>query len=268
MKLVKINNKIVKPLITSKYNKNNVKGYDLFADPYGNIFLCAKKKSGKTSVINEILTECVDKDTILYIFCSTHNKDANYVEIKKYLKEHDITANFYTSIIEEGVNMLEIIRQTLQQPDGDELTNDMSEEEDEVLKFDLDDKYMKITIKKKKKIAPKYMFVFDDMSTELKTPEVNRLLKQNRHYKCKVIVSSQYPNDLAPDARKQLDYWLLFAGHNGEKLEEIYKICDLNIPFEQFEEIYQEATKEKYNFLYIDRENMEFRKNFNEQFIF
>ena len=127
---------------------------------------------------------------------------------------------------------------------------------------------MRIKKRKPKKIAPEYIFIFDDISTDLKSPDVSKLVKQNRHYKSKVIISSQYPLDIQPQSRRQIDYWLLFAGHDKEKLEKIYHDADLNIDFDLFLKIYHEATEIKYHFLYIDTNNSEFRKDFNFKFSF
>ena len=88
-------------------------------------------------------------------------------------------------------------------------------------------------------------------------------MKANRHYKSKVLVSSQWPNDLTPSALRQLDYCILFGGHDDAKLEKLHKDMDLSIPLGQFIRMFREVTKDKYNFLYCDVTNDEFRKNFN-----
>jgi hypothetical protein len=49
------------------------------------------------------------------------------------------------------------------------------------------------------------------------------LLKWNRHYKAKVIISSQWLHDLLPESRKQIDLFLIFKGFPAKKLAEIYK---------------------------------------------
>ena len=88
-------------------------------------------------------------------------------------------------------------------------------------------------------------------------------LSKHRHFLTKVIVSSQYPNDLLPEARNNIDFWILFAGHNDEKLLTIFRNCDLKITFDLFKALYEDATKKKYNFLYVNKPRNEFRKNFN-----
>ncbi len=269
VKLVTINDETVQPIKTPSVKLENIKGYKLFPDLYCNIFLCAKKKSGKTSVINKIIRECSDKETIFHIFCSTHNKDDNWKEIKKWLDDKKRIANFYTSLTEDKLNILDVIVEDLRTYDEEE-EKEEAPEEDKIVNFHEDEKYMTFKIKKQKpkKVAPKVMFIFDDFSGELKDKTLVKLLKEHRHYKTKVIISSQYPNDLLPESRSQIDYWLLFGGHSENKLEEIYKNCNLSITFEEFKAIYDLATSEKYHFLYINRNTDDFRKDFNSQIIF
>ena len=61
---------------------------------------------------------------------------------------------------------------------------------------------------------------------------------------------------------------MLFINFNEDKLRNIYEILDLSVPFETFIDIYNFATKDPYNFLYVDVRNEQFRKNFNEEIIF
>jgi hypothetical protein len=68
---------------------------------------------------------------------------------------------------------------------------------------------------------------------------------------------------MLPDARKQLDFVFLFHSLNLEKLKEVHQDLDLSIEFEDFNTLYNYATKEPFNFLYIDVKNCMFRKGFN-----
>ena len=90
-------------------------------------------------------------------------------------------------------------------------------------------------------------------------------MKRNRHFKALCILSSQYLFDLAKDGRNQIDYILMFPALPLEKVESIQKELDLNIPKKKFYEMYEKATSEKYNFLFVDVRNGEYRKNFNTQ---
>ena len=117
--------------------------------------------------------------------------------------------------------------------------------------------------KKSKFRSPEYLIILDDLSNELKNPALKALLKKNRHFKSKVIVSSQYLNDLEPESRKQMDYILVFKGQPQKKLDEIYRDADVAVSPEEFYEIYKSATESLYSFLYIDRGTDTFRKNFS-----
>jgi hypothetical protein len=97
--------------------------------------------------------------------------------------------------------------------------------------------------------------VFDNLSSELQNKYISVLCKQNRHYKAKVIISSQYYNNITKQTRQQIDYILLFPKIPIERLEIIYLELDLNILYETFLKCYRYATKDKYNFLYIDIQN-------------
>jgi hypothetical protein len=123
---------------------------------------------------------------------------------------------------------------------------------------------------KKKLKAPKYFIIFDDISNELKAKkDVQTLLKHMRHFKSKVIISSQFINDLDPASRVQIDFWLIFKGFSEERVEQVYPQLDLSdIDFEKFYKIYKDVTSEPHNFLYINRDKNEIRKNFNKQILF
>lgn len=92
----------------------------------------------------------------------------------------------------------------------------------------------------------------------------------NRHFKAKNLIASQYWNDIALQARKQLDYVLLYKGLGSKdkkglaKLEEIYNNLSLSsITFKQFLIMYNHSTYERFHFMWIDVVNCEFRKDFS-----
>jgi len=259
IKIKKINDEKVKPINLPKIDVDRIKGNKLFPELYANIFLCARKKSGKTNCIFKILKSCSDKDTRFVFFSTTVHKDDNIKHIIKYFKNKENDVETFLSIKEGKEDQL----QTLM----DELKNNYDSDDDnnEETKFInvSDDDDANIKIKKKKKIAPEIIFVLDDMGVLLKAPSVSQLLKTNRHFKSKVIISSQYPHDMTPESRRQLDFLILFGGHSQEKLAIMFEDIDLPINFDLFEKLYKDATSEKFNFLYVDVRNVEFRKNFN-----
>jgi len=266
-KLKKINNEVVRPIPVVKHKPDAIKGYDLFPEVYCNIFICAKKKSGKTNVIFKIVKGSTDKNTKIIIFSSTAYKDPNMIKITEWLEDRNYQYDIFTDLEDYLSSIVDEIENN---PDLDkDSSSEEEEEKTKIISFTETKEEIRLRIKKRKpkKVSCDYMFIFDDFSSELKDKDISKLLKQHRHYKSKVIISSQYPLDLRKDGRKQLDFWLLFQGHSDEKLKEIYDLCNLSIEYEEFKEAYNQATKEKFNFLYVDTINQIFRKNFNEQFL-
>lgn len=271
----KINNVKVKKVLLPTVDSESIKGFDMIPDLYANVFLCAKKKSGKTTVLFNILKKCIDKNTKVYFFVSTFDRDATYQKIREWLEDKEIPFEYHLSMYSDsGQDILEgLIKNFLiSVGDGDDKkTKDNDEDEiyGKIIAYDENDNEIKIRIRKPKKVAPEICFVFDDLSSEIRNSKsLRRLLKMNRHIKSKCIVSSQFVSDLYPDSRQQTGVWLLFGGHSPQKLLEIYESSDPSVSYEDFLKAYKFATAEKYNFLMIDSMNGEFRKNFDTQILF
>jgi molybdopterin-guanine dinucleotide biosynthesis protein len=264
----RINNTKVKPVKLQTLDKSMIKGGDMFEELYANIFICAKKKSGKSTVVFNILKKCVGKDTRIVIIAATVHKDPTYKAITEYFEAKGNAVLTYTSIKEDGIDNLSTMIEMLRDPDEVEEEEEKEEEGMPILITDetVRKKRKPRKPKKPKYVAPEIIFVLDDLSTELRYPSVANLLKTNRHYKSKVILSSQYPNDLLPATMMQLDYLLLFGNHTLEKLELMHTRLDLSVPFDVFVKMYQIATHKKFSFLYVDATNEKYRINFNQQF--
>ncbi len=78
IRIKKISKHNVKPIPVPSVEPDKIKGYDLIPDLYCAIFICAKKKSGKTNTIFKILKECTGKNTHLYVVSSTVFNDHNW----------------------------------------------------------------------------------------------------------------------------------------------------------------------------------------------
>lgn len=273
IKFRKLNDEIVKPIpiIGQGLDKRDILGEKLFPELYANIYLIARKNSGKTSTVFKIIKECVDRNTKVIAFVSTLNKDKNWKAIKDYCEKKKIEFEGHTSIFEDGNDILNDIVTNLQNETKD---NEKDNKEIKKEKFkslllcdsDSDDEDDSKPRKSKFK-SPEYLFIFDDLSGELKSKSLITLLKKNRHFLSKIIISSQYPLDLDKQSRKQIDNWLVFGSQPKDKLEVIHSEADINISLELFEDIYKSATEEKYSFLYVDTRNDTFRKNFNYQIV-
>jgi len=276
-----VNDVKVKPLKTiTKIPPEKIKGYELFPEIYSNIYLCAKKASGKTSLINTIIKKCSDKYSKFYIFCSTVSMDPAWIQMVQDLKDRGNDVECYTSISEGKVNILDDILKELKQAARE---RQIAEEEEKKKKQDpviarlsereklfkkiFGEDEEEVKERKPKKIAPEIFFILDDLGQELRDKAVAQLLKTNRHFLSKCILSGQYMNDLSVQGRKNLNYVILFGGHSLDKLETIYKDINLSVGEETFLDLYKDATSERFNFLYIDILNQTFRKNLNKKYI-
>lgn len=297
--LKQINDQRVKKIHIPKQDNRPIKGFDICEEVFANIFLCARKKSGKTSALFKIMKECVVRKTVIYIFCSTIYKDPNWIEIRKYFEKKGMDIRVFTSIYDDGEDQLfklinDLSEEAKEKEEREEDERHGEEEEIGTNTSKVDDMFVRLEQmykyssglepypiikeqeyvpddKKKRKEskyqAPEYMIIFDDLSNELKSRSLVSLLKFNRHFKSKIIISSQWLHDLLPDSRKQIDLFLIFKGFPEKKMELIYKDCDSAIPFELFYQIYKKSTKRRFSFMYIDTRSDSFRCNFDRQFV-
>jgi hypothetical protein len=121
--------------------------------------------------------------------------------------------------------------------------------------------------RKPKKLGCEYIFIFDDLGSDLRHASITQLCKVSRHYKAKLIFSSQYLHDLQNSAIKNIDVCLIFKSFNKEKLLILFEGLDLGCTFEQFVEMYHDATYTPFNFLYVDCREGTFRKNFDQEYV-
>lgn len=103
--LRKVNNVKVEPLKASqKSDDRPVLGEQLFPTCYKNVGIIAKKKSGKSVVLSQIVRETAGPKTIVLVFCSTIHKDPTYLSLKKWCEKKKIAFKGHTSIYEVDPN--------------------------------------------------------------------------------------------------------------------------------------------------------------------
>ena len=107
--LKQINQQYVDAIPILDEDKRPIKGYDICEEIYANIFLCARKKVGKTSTLFKIMKECASRTTIIIVFCSTAYKNKNWVEIRKYFEKKRMDIRVFTSLFDAGEDHLAIL---------------------------------------------------------------------------------------------------------------------------------------------------------------
>ena len=272
---LKINDIKVKKMNIPKIDPSKIKGYDMISELYANIYMVAHKKSGKTTCIFNILKECANKDTKLVFFGSTIYNDPTYKAIFKYFKKNGNPILRYTSIMDTNdkidrlQELLDSLKVRIEDYDSDS-DNEAKKPPPPPKYISVDeDKEIEKEIKKRKpkKIAPEIIFVFDDLSKSMRIPSFVTLLKTNRHFKSKTIISSQNVKDILPDARENVDILMLFKGIKRDLLETIYEDFNIKLSLDDFIQLYNDSTQENHSFLYINTREHEFRKTFCERYL-
>lgn len=264
MKELKINNINVVPVQAGvgNFTEKNNRAFKIFPEsPFFSTFICSKKKSGKSSLINTIIQKATDKHTTFWIFCSTYKIDPTWKAIKSYLENRGNIVNFFDGILDGKTNNLQVILKSIQEdPESD---TDNSHPLKKFIEL-YDEETDSSKPRKSTKIACENMFIFDDIGSSLRNKEVANLLKVHRHSRSSVIISSQYLNDLQPQSILQLDVFIAFAGLSQEKMESIHKQLDLSIDFDLLWKLYKHCTDEKYSFMYLAIRSEEIRCKFNK----
>jgi hypothetical protein len=289
LKTKKISNAKVIPIVKPQMEDQKVAGAKYIKDAYANIGIVGAKMTGKTSCLATLLKVCAGKNTNVIIFASTVHIDDTYKHIIEMLEKKKCNVTTFTGLIDdEGNNALEDIMEELKNPaggTGDEPGEEPADEQhemeppppivhvhqayfgpvDEIKEAIKEEKIKEREEKKKRKkiLYPELILVYDDLASELRNKFISRMLVKNRHFKCKNILLCHSVNNLTPESRRQLQYLLLMKGQSEEKLKNLYTELDISIEWDKFYESYKFATKDKYNFLYIDLMTNHLRKNFN-----
>lgn len=135
--LTKINDAVVKPIKTCKEKDDRLpKAFKMFPEPYPNVGLVAKKKSGKTNVVVNIVKEAADKDTHVFVLASTANKDPMFLALKKHCKKHGIPYQAMTEIksVDENGRKHDFFENFMRDMGEADSEEDETESEDEELK--------------------------------------------------------------------------------------------------------------------------------------
>lgn len=224
----------IKPIEVKKSDKRHT---DAFDNLYPNILLIAKKNSGKTTVIYNLIESIISKyketkEPLRFIFfCGQAHQDPGYSAIFNLLESNKIDFVIETSFKDED--------------DNDQL------------------KALVNHLKKEKNEEDTFIII-DDLSSELKMKSLDLLLKQNRHMHTTVIIATQDSKDLSPSQHQQINIPILFKDipidKKSNRLENLYSTYSLPLTYKEFEKKYKETAK-GYEFLTIDRDNNKLRKN-------
>lgn len=255
-------------------------GYQYINHAYPNILLLAKKNSGKTNVIYNILKHCANKHTEILIFCPTWELDDTYRQILDYLDSKKIQHQQFKNIdnlaelmgtydkdFDDGEDDDETPQENKNGPIKNDIINYMGLYSQQKKEEQKEEELKPTKPYKGKYIVPEMIFIFDDCKKMLRNPVLNSLIATNRHYKSKVIISTQYFTDIMPDTRSCLDVLCIFPKIPIDKIQKLHEDIQLSIDYPVFEKLYLEATKKNHNFLYVDIRRELFKFNFDTQLV-
>lgn len=267
LRFVRINNAIVPkmPRLIDDEDSRPVLGAHLFSENYCTIGLFAKPRSGKTNNIYYILSQCMGRDTIVIVFSRSFNNDPIWADIAEYVEKRGNTLIGFDSLLDGKENRLDqLVAYLVAEGKAKRLAKKlMQQPKPKKVIHTAEDKPLKPTWYQ----APEYIIICDDLSKEMRTKSLEELIKNFRHFKAKVIISTQYFKDAAPGLLTMLDYFVLYKGIALKTLETVYDDAGLEMTFEQFLKRYKAATKLRYSFLLIDRPKDRLRVGFDKVLI-
>lgn len=291
----KVNNIIIKPLVRQPpVQIEDIKGGDLLPIPDGVSYYCGARGEGKTVVFCNMALRTSNKGTHIWYFSPTAESDETVLKFKDILGKRGNCINSFTSLRDpDGTDYLLDIYTRLNQYEIDLKKKENEEDEDDweeiiipavetesvggiVMRKDEEvirrkkrkkRKPKKKLKRKKTKIAPKHLFIIDDLSTFLHLPGLDVLIKNGRHIHASIYISFQYKNDLPPDLWGNCNYIFLFSDMSEDKLLEIYKTTKIpKIVFYKLYALYQHAintSKSRKPFFMIDKARGLFKRDIN-----
>lgn len=247
----------------------------------GSLALLAKTRSGKTTVINHILEHCVDERVDVRIFASTVGLDASWIKVVKDLRHRGVGVQTYTSIFHPitGANQLNQVFAEFElkkkQKEKEKKQRKSLHEVVQAPKFlaapnPIADPDMVAPSEAKHEedyetSAPEHWVIIDDMDQEqLRAKCLDNNLKKCRHYKARILISTQHIIHVTPSALTQLSmvcFWKGFSPNYMAKLHDRLAMHAI-IDFKQFWLLYSMATKEDHSFLTYYLTDGTFRSGF------
>ncbi len=122
----------------------------------------------------------------------------------------------------------------------------------------------------KKDVDQRSLIIIDDMSSTSifgRNNSISQFVSNHRHYNTSIWYISHNYKNVQKNVRELIKDLILFRLPSNKEVYEVAEDNRERMSIRDFERIYYMCTKEKYNFLYIKREdvnpNEKLRKNFN-----
>jgi len=287
VKVQTIKGRGVEPITKPKVHKS-FPCDDILEDAHGAISVFAPSNSGKSVVVSNLvkwLTEKRPKKHEVIIFSKTLNfeSEGTYRELIKELRKKGVKVEAFDNIERQiprptDFNPSRVIHESLITPLFERLKKEAieyqeSKERKKPTEAQMAERGPRLTergteqcvqVHKKPSEAVKEEFrykiiVFDDIAGATRGNEpLNEFIKMARHYKARVILSSQSLVDASKTFREQIKTLILFRGLDEDRLRTIYEAMHPAPSFDEWVETYHtlleprdDSKAEKYAFLVV-----------------
>lgn len=144
------------------------------------------------------------------------------------------------------------------------INNDTDEPTFIELKNLIDKEYFYVESKKKKKKksdgkCSQNILIIDDMNTKELRKSLYNIMKQSRHHRLNVIVSTQATTDLGQSAINNLCFAVIFSGIPSLRMNRLYSIIHPDMEIGEFKKIVKGIKP--YHFMMINMINKEYQIN-------
>ena len=219
------------------------------------------------------------------LFCPTGNSDFNkiYTTLESLDQEKDIILDYSDEKLLEVLDNIKSEEEEIKeyykyQKAYNKFKNNEKLKDKHLLildKYDFKDPFINFEMVKPKYTQYRVNFlIFDDLishnSAFKKNSKICNLTIKCRHHHCNLLFTTQYPKGIPPVIRTNTDLWVLFKFASKERiLDQIYNEISSIVTIDQFEALYEYATKDsKHDALIIDNHNrvnkdLMFRKGWN-----
>ena len=256
--------KVKPPRLVGRGDELPLKGHELIDQNYCNVFLAAVTRSGKTVTLNHLIKHTIDKRTRVVIFAHTVHIDPTYIDLIKWLERKGIEHVVYTSLTDGKIDNiqteLDIIESNMNT--NPKIDNIYTAHRTTIYNqfpsiYTVHTNASRSTPKIMdespvvyKDSVPENISILDDLSkTALRNTRIINLLKESRHYRLRVFISSQGLLHITPDAMQNLWSVYLYKGFSKKQIYQLAERISTSLSPDELWSVYKSITKQKYQFM-------------------